>query len=108
MLAMLRTLRDLGYLDKGPFEEFARADPAAREKELFGALEDGEGEAPAGAKGLPSGVTNVVTGFLSKFKKRPIPSDRYRLLQREAARKVVGEKSLKKGVQKKLPTGEGD
>ena len=34
----------------------------------------------------------------------PITSDRYKLLQHEAARKVSGEKILKSGAQKSLPT----
>jgi Zn-dependent peptidase ImmA (M78 family) len=104
MTAMLRCLRDLGYLDKGPYEEYAKIDPDPREKNLFGAPEEGEGPGVSRGKDLPAGVTRVVGGFLSKFHKRPIPSDRFRLLQYEAARKITGAEPPKKGAQKRLPT----
>ena len=106
MLAMLRALRDMGFLEKARFEEYAQTDPAPREKDVFG--EGGEGDAGGGAGGrdLPAGVSRTVSGFLSKFRKRPVTSDRYKLLQREAARKVAGEKALKPGLQKSLPAPE--
>ena len=107
MIAMLRALRETGYLEKAPYEDYAKLDPTPREKELFGAVEEGESDGTA-RRDLPAGVTGVVSGFLSKFRKRPIPSDRYKLLQREAARKVAGDKTLKKGVQKKLPAPDAE
>jgi hypothetical protein len=106
ILAMLRALREADFLEKPRYEEYAPIDPAPREKELFGAIDEGEPDVGAGVKDLPSGVGQTVSGFLSKFRKRPITSDRYKLLQHEAARKVAGEKALKKGVQKKLPASD--
>jgi Zn-dependent peptidase ImmA (M78 family) len=95
ILAMLRTLRGLGTVSKAEFDEYAKIDPAPREKELFGSLTEGngEGEAPAGEG----------SGLVAKFRRRPIPSDRYRLLQREAMRKIARERELRKAVQKTLP-----
>jgi Zn-dependent peptidase ImmA (M78 family) len=104
MTAMLRALRDGGFLDKPRYEEYAAIDPAPREKDLFGEGAEGESGAGAAGKDLPTGVSRTVSGFLSKFRKRPITSDRYKLLQHEAARKVAGEKILKSGAQKSLPT----
>ena len=106
LMAMLRTLRGLGLVEKSRFEEYSKTDPGPREKEIFGSPDEGDVERAAGTKDLPAGVTDIVSGFLSKFKKRPILSDRYKLLQRDAERKVAGEKPLRKGVQKKLPTTE--
>lgn len=98
-LAMLRTLRAMGYVSKAQFDEFAKLDPAAREKELFGAPSDGDGEG-----GAPGGA---VGGWLAKFRRRPLPSDRYKLLQREAMQKIARERALRKAVQKTLPDGSG-
>lgn len=93
--SMLRTLRGLGYVSKAQLDEYGKLDPAPREKELFGSLadEDGNGVAAGGLGGL-----------VAKIKRRTVPSDRYKLLQREAARKVTREKMLPKAVQKKLPS----
>jgi Zn-dependent peptidase ImmA (M78 family)/transcriptional regulator with XRE-family HTH domain len=106
MAAMLRALRDEGFLEKALYEDYAKLDPSLREREVFGAVEEGEAEGPALDKSLPAGVNGVVSGFLSKFRKRPIPSDRYKLLQREAVHKVAGEKLPAKSIQKKLPQAE--
>jgi hypothetical protein len=99
-LAMLRTLRAMGYVSKAQFDEFAKLDPAAREKELFGAPSDGDGEGGAPAGGVGS--------WLAKFRRRPLPSDRYKLLQREAMQKIARERALRKAVQKTLPDGSGE
>ncbi len=107
MLAMLRALRDAGFLEKARFGEYAQVDPAPREKDLFGEGEEGEAGPGAGGKDLPAGVSRAVSGFLSKFRKRPITSDRYKLLQREAARRIASEKALKTGVQRSLPAPDG-
>jgi Zn-dependent peptidase ImmA (M78 family)/DNA-binding XRE family transcriptional regulator len=103
MLAMLRTLRDLGFVDKAQFDEYVRRDPAPREKELFGLGDDEAGYDPderAAAR------TGGVSGLLFKWKKRPITSDRFKLLQEDAARRIAGGKGLKKSVQTTLPTPE--
>ena len=68
--AMLRKVRELGFVTAAQFEDYIKRDPDSREREVFGATGDrraiGEGRAGAG---------------------RPIYSDRYKLLQAEAARK---------------------
>jgi len=99
-LAMLRTLRTLGYVSKAQFDEFAQVDPAAREKELFGNLTDGNGNGGTSA--------GPVGGLIAKFRRRPTPSDRYKLLQREAMRKIARDRALRKAVQKTLPAGPED
>jgi Zn-dependent peptidase ImmA (M78 family)/DNA-binding XRE family transcriptional regulator len=104
MAAMLRTLRDQDYMDKVECEDALKRDPAPREKDLFGVGED-EGVLDPDEKGTIR-TAGVVSGFLFKFKKRPITSDRFKVLQDEAARKIAGGAGLKKGVQKKLPTPE--
>ena len=104
MVAMLRTLRDQDIMDKAQFEEWARRDPAPREKTIFGAGED-EGFFEPEDKGLVR-RSGGASGFLFKFKKRPITSDRFKLLQEEAARRIAGGKGTVKGVQTKLPTPE--
>jgi Zn-dependent peptidase ImmA (M78 family) len=91
--AMLRTLRTLGSLSKAQFDEYAEIDPAAKEKDLFGNLADPAGSAPAG-----------VSGLILKIRRRPVPSDRYKLLQREAIRKIAREREIRKAVQRPLPT----
>ncbi|MBM3293972.1 MAG: helix-turn-helix domain-containing protein [Candidatus Aminicenantes bacterium] len=96
-LAMLRTLRSLGYVSKAQSDEFARIEPAAREKELFGNLSDGNGEG--------GGTAGAVGGWIAKFRRRPLPSDRYKLLQREAMAKIARDRALRKAVQKTLPAG---
>jgi Zn-dependent peptidase ImmA (M78 family) len=92
-LSMLRTLRSLGYLSKAQLDEYGKLNPATREKELFGHAGDENGNgAEAGG----------VSGLIAKIKRRMIPSDRFKLLQREAARKITRERALPKSVQKKL------
>ena len=67
--AMLRTLRGRGFLPEARFEEFFKRNPEDREQEVFGAL---------------SGQEERRTRTLFR-KSRTIPSDRFRLLQAEAA-----------------------
>jgi len=68
--AMLRSLRDLGLLLRGRFEEYYKLEASGREKELFGNIaEEGEGS------------------WFGRLKKKPIPSDRFKLLSREVSRK---------------------
>jgi Zn-dependent peptidase ImmA (M78 family) len=93
-LAMLRTLRALGFVSKGQYDEFARIDPAPREKDLFG--RGSEEEPPPGEAGI--------TNLLARIRRKPMPSDRYRLLQKEAARKIARDRDVHKAVQGTLPT----
>lgn len=68
--AILRTLRDLGLLTRAKFEDYFKFEAAGREKELFGNIvEEGEGS------------------WLGRLKKKTIPSDRFKLLSREASRR---------------------
>jgi len=62
--AMLRKVRELGFMSAAQFEDFIKRDPDSREREVFGAR---GGERPSAG--------------------RPVYSDRYKLLQLEAARK---------------------
>lgn len=103
MLAMLRTLRDLDLIDRVQFDESIRRDPAPRERELFGLSDDEAGYDPDERAAVRTGAPS---GYLFKFKKRPITSDRYKLLQEDAARRIAGGKGLKKGVQTSLPSPE--
>ena len=108
-LAMLRTLRGLGAIGRGQLEEYIKLDPEAREKEIFGGISGGDsekgsgGEAEAGAVAKALGSIGAAAGLTSKARRRIIPSDRFKLLQREAARKVGGDKPERKSVQKTLP-----
>lgn len=97
--AMLRTLRNMGYVSRAQFGEYVKLDPDKREKEIFGNVADSNG----GGAGL---VAGKVEGLLTKIKKRAIPSDRFKLLQVEAARKITRDKKLPKAIQKTLPTAE--
>lgn len=63
---MLRKARELGYVSAAQFEDSIKRDPDSREREVFGERSRGEGRPIAG---------------------RPIYSDRYKLLQAEAAAK---------------------
>jgi len=90
-LAMLRTLRALGIISKAQLDEYAQTDPGPREKEIFGSRAD-DGEGPG--------------GWMGRLRKRTQPSDRFKLLQQEAARKIVREQSAPRPVQPTLPETE--
>ena len=62
--AMLPKMRELGFLSAAQFEEFIKRDPESREAEVFGGRRQGKARSA-----------------------RPILSDRFRLLQFEAAKK---------------------
>lgn len=93
-LAMLRTLRSLGYIGRTQLDDYVKLDPDAREKEIFGSVVGGNGGRGVGGK---------VEGLLAKMKKRILPSDRFKLLHREAARRVAAEKKSRRPIQKTLP-----
>jgi transcriptional regulator with XRE-family HTH domain len=93
-LAMLRTLRSLGYIGRTQLDDYVKLDPDVREKEIFGSVGGGNGGPDVGGK---------VEGLLAKMKKRILPSDRFKLLHREAARRVAAEKKSRKPIQKTLP-----
>jgi transcriptional regulator with XRE-family HTH domain len=93
-LAMLRTLRSLGYIGRTQLDDYVKLDPDVREKEIFGSVGGGNGGPGVGGK---------VEGLLAKIKKRILPSDRFKLLHREAARRVAAEKKSRKPIQKTLP-----
>lgn len=93
-LAMLRTLRSLSYIGRTQLDDYVKLDPDAREKEIFGSVVGGNGGRGVGGK---------VEGLLAKMKKRILPSDRFKLLHREAARRVAAEKKSRRPIQKTLP-----
>jgi Zn-dependent peptidase ImmA (M78 family) len=68
--AMLRKVRELGYVSAAQFEDYIKRDPDSREREVFG-----------GKRGRRQGAGQ------RKSAGRPIYSDRYKLLQAEAATK---------------------
>ncbi len=111
-LAMLRTLRTMGFVSKAQYDEFVRIDPGPREKDLFGRGSEEEpvpgGPAPsaggAGEGGVVAGALAGVGNLLARIKRKSIPSDRYRLLQKEAIRKIARDRELRKAVQGTLPT----
>ena len=76
--AMLRTLRNQGLIRREHFEEYFNLDPEPREREVFGRVPNGEGKGDRKAKA-------GVKGLIARARARTIPSDRYRLLEREAA-----------------------
>jgi Zn-dependent peptidase ImmA (M78 family) len=80
-VAMIRTLRDTGYLNKQQFERFYKADHERCEKELFGTTT----EEAAGAR----------AGVLGLSRKRAVASDRFRLLAQEALKRDVPAKNAK-------------
>jgi len=98
-LAMLRSLRNMGCVSRGQFGEYVKLDPDKREKEIFGSVADSNGAGAAATGGK-------VEGFLTRLKKRAVPSDRFRLLQVEASRRITREKRLPKTIQMTLPTGD--
>jgi Zn-dependent peptidase ImmA (M78 family) len=95
-LAMLRTLRAMGLIAKAAYEEFVQIDPSLREKELFG--RGPEDDPPVGGPAAGAG------GLWKKTNRKPIPSDRYRLLQKEAARKISRDRETRGPIQGMLPT----
>lgn len=80
-VAMLRTLRDMGYLSKQQFEQHYKADHDRREKELFGT----SAEEGASAR----------TGVLGLSRRRAVVSDRFRLLAQEALKRSAPAKNAK-------------
>lgn len=107
-LAMLRTLRAMGFVSKAQYDEFSRIDPGSREKELFGKGSEEEAPPPAsdesGSEGRESGIAAGVGGFLARIRRKPVSSDRYKLLQKEAARKIARDREMRKAIQGTLPT----
>ena len=103
-LAMLRTLRALGFIGRTQLEEYSKLDPDEREREVFGNIFGGSADR-AGAVGIVAGTIGLLGAgkLLGKNRKKAIPSDRFRLLQHEAARKIIRGKSLTLPVQKLLP-----
>jgi adenylate kinase len=61
---------------------------------LFG--RGSEEEPPPGEAGIHS--------LIARLRRKPMPSDRYRLLQKEAARKIARDRDVHKAVQGTLPT----
>jgi Zn-dependent peptidase ImmA (M78 family) len=100
-MAMFRTLRQMGYIGRTQLEDYVKIDPDNREKEIFGNLSGGKGE--KGAAG--SAVSSAARAF-ARIRRSAVPSDRYKLLQKEAARKVTRAPAPEKPVQKKLPIAE--
>jgi Zn-dependent peptidase ImmA (M78 family) len=72
--AMLRNVREMGFVSAAQFEDYIKRDPDIRERQVFGAR-SGE-RASAG---------------------RPVFSDRYKLLQVEVAKKKKKRQTLDKG-----------
>jgi len=103
-LAMLRTLRALGYIGRLQLEEYAKLDPDDREREIFGNIIGG-GADRTGVAGVVAGTIGKLGAakLLGKNRKKAIPSDRYRLIQHEVARKITREKTVARAVQKSLP-----
>jgi Zn-dependent peptidase ImmA (M78 family)/DNA-binding XRE family transcriptional regulator len=103
-LAMLRTLRALGYIGRLQLEEYAKLDPDDREREVFGNVLGGGADRNV-ASGVVAGTLGKLGAgkLLAKNRKKAVPSDRYRLLQHEVARKITREKTLAHSVQKSLP-----
>jgi len=83
--AMLRTLRNQALIRREHFEEYFNLDPEPREREIFGRVPNGEGKGDRKAGG-------GVKGLIAKARARTIPSDRYRLLEREAAAIVAAKR----------------
>jgi hypothetical protein len=68
--AMLRRVRELGYVSAAQFEDYIKCDPDSREREVFG-----------GTGGLRTrGAGRASAG-------RPVYSDRYKMMKLEAAGK---------------------
>jgi Zn-dependent peptidase ImmA (M78 family) len=96
-LAMLRTLRNMGYIGRTQLDDYAKADPEKREKDVFGSATGGNGEkGKTGGGGVAAAVVKGIPGLealgrpaalFSKIRHHAIPSDRYKLLQQEVAKK---------------------
>jgi Zn-dependent peptidase ImmA (M78 family) len=101
--AMLRTLRNQGLIRREHFEEYFKLDPEPHEREIFGRVPNGEGKGadkkdirPGKAATTELGVD--MSGLLPKTRGKSIPSDRFRLLEREAAAVMAAR-------QKGVPSG---
>jgi Zn-dependent peptidase ImmA (M78 family) len=102
--AMLRTLRGLGLISKSQFEDFSKVDPGPREKELFGHAADEDEHASSGV--FRKAMGGRAGGPIAGAKRRMIPSDRFKLLRREAGQKITREKAPAGAAQKNLPADE--
>jgi len=118
--AMLRTLRNLGYMRREKFEEYFALDPESREIEVFGGLADGEGRGARkgrkakdkpGAAGASRGrqasqvpldaeTGERIAAAETAVAARPVYSDRYRLLQHESE-SLKNKKPVPKEKEKK-------
>jgi Zn-dependent peptidase ImmA (M78 family) len=96
--AMLRTLRNMNFIRRERFEEFFQRDPGPREKELFGNVADGEGRGGRGGGG--------VKGFIAKARARTITSDRFKLLEHEAAAVLEMRRRSEEGEPEEPPDGQ--
>jgi len=76
--AMLRKVKELGYVSAAQFEDHFKRNPDSREREVFGMSGRQRARGEPG-KGMTEGRT-ASPG-------RPIFSDRYKLLRAEAAKK---------------------
>lgn len=82
--AMLRTLKNMGFISHTQFEKYLKFEPDTKEKELFGSAADEEREGGVGA------VVSGVGGRLLRLgRRKSVPSERFRLLSLEASRKKV-------------------
>jgi Zn-dependent peptidase ImmA (M78 family)/DNA-binding XRE family transcriptional regulator len=110
--AMLRTLRTMSLVSAAQYDEFVRIDPGSREKDLFGRASGEDpvagwpGTAPGGEgeERIEAGAASGTAGPPARIKRKPVPSDRYRMLQKEAIRKIARDRELRKAVQGTLPT----
>jgi len=96
--AMLRTLRNMNFIRRERFEEFFQRDPGPREKELFGNVADGEGRGGRGRGG--------VKGLIAKARARTITSDRFKLLEHEAAAVLEMRRRSEEGEPEEPPDGQ--
>jgi len=103
-LAMLRTLRALGYVGRTQLEDYAKLDPDEREREVFGNVLGGAAAGASGS-GVPAALKKwgTAAGLLGKARPKTVVSDRYRLLQHEARRRIARAGKVAPPVQKSLP-----
>jgi len=86
--AMLRTLRHMSLLRGERFEEYWKRDADARERELFGKPTQSEKAAALKPGFKPGDATQHALSFANKISGgKPLPSDRFKLLFREAERR---------------------